>query len=136
MAGTIRWKIFLIPAKQAASGRKIRLRLAERKSALLFVGNSACPPISPHNCPLFTLGHPKNGARTVNCGTSAPNHATSAPATLTLHNLGLMLYMIPAASPTFSLSRKNAGVSFNKFAIIIFHFCFIKIYRRPSQLIK
>lgn len=29
MAGTIRWKLFLIPAKLAASGRKIRLRLAD-----------------------------------------------------------------------------------------------------------
>jgi len=29
MAGTIRWKLFLIPAKLAASSRKIRLRLAD-----------------------------------------------------------------------------------------------------------
>lgn len=29
MAGTIRWKLFLIPAKLAVSGRKIRLRLAD-----------------------------------------------------------------------------------------------------------
>jgi hypothetical protein len=29
MAGTIRWKLFLIPAKMAVSGRKIRLRLAD-----------------------------------------------------------------------------------------------------------
>jgi hypothetical protein len=29
MAGTIRWKLFLIPAKLATSGRNIRLRLAD-----------------------------------------------------------------------------------------------------------